>query len=79
MSDFEIDFVSDVNSEHLMAEISFRKQRLCRIDKELGEDRMEIEFLSDLRLLPEEVVLKFRLADFEAVIREAVEELRACE
>lgn len=79
MSEFQIDFVSDINRDHLMVEIYFRKQRLCQINKELGNDQMEIEFLTDLYVLPQEVVMKFPLAEFEAVIKEAKESLKTCE
>ena len=78
MNDFEVDFVSDAEHEHLMAEISYKKQRLCLINKEQGNEKMEIEFLTDLYLLPNEVVMKFPLSDFEATIKEAKEGLWAC-
>jgi hypothetical protein len=79
MNGFQIDFVNDVDHEHLMVEISYEKQRLCLINKEQGNDRMEIEFLTDLLLLPEAVIMKFPLADFEAVIKEAKAGLCTCE
>ena len=39
---------------------------------------MEIEFLTDLYLLPNEVIMNFLLSDFEAAIKEAKEGLWAC-
>lgn len=78
MSDFHIDFVSEMSHEHLMAEISFMGQRLCLIDKEGGNDSMEIEFLTDLYVLPENIRMKFKLSDFEEVIRVAKEDLSRC-
>lgn len=78
VSKFDIDFVSDMNHEHLMAEISFEGQRLCIIDKEFGNDDMQIEFLVDLYVLPESVKMKFNLDDFMGAINSARDELRKC-
>lgn len=78
MSNFSIDFVSEMASEHLMAEISFMGQRLCIIDKENGNENMEIEFLTDLYVLPQSVRMKFKLSDFENSIRTAKEDLERC-
>lgn len=78
MKEFDIDFVSDTNHEHLMAEISFAGQRLCILNKEHGNENMEIEFLTDLYILPESVQMKFKLSDFESAIRTAREELSKC-
>ncbi|MGS0744263.1 hypothetical protein ACVBEF_21010 [Glaciimonas sp. GG7] len=78
MNNFEIDFVSDCDHEYLMAEISYRKQRLCLINKEQGNDSMEIEFLTDLYLLSGKINMKFPLSEFEAVIKGARDELRDC-
>lgn len=47
-----------------MAELSFEGQRLCVIDKEGGNDSMQIEFLVDLYILPDSVKMKFSLDDF---------------
>lgn len=77
MNNFKIDFVSDTKREHLAVEIYYQNQRLCQINKELGDDRMEIEFITDLYKLPQEVVMTFPLADFEAVILEAKVALKA--
>lgn len=79
MSNFEIDFVSDLRYEHLLVEISYRQQRLCIINKEHGNDNLEIEFVSDIRILTEDVVMKFPLAEFESVLKEACNDLKACE
>lgn len=67
-----------MDHEHLMAEISFAGQRLCIIEKEHGNENMEIEFLTDLYVLPESVQMKFRLSDFESAIRTARAELAKC-
>lgn len=78
MSGFEITFVSNLKKEHLSAEISYKGQRLCSIDKEKGSEKMEIEFLTDLYLLPDAVAMKFSLSEFDAAIRDAKNELRLC-
>ncbi|WP_232447221.1 hypothetical protein [Burkholderia ubonensis] len=78
MSKFNIDFVGDMDYEHLMAEISFEGQRLCVIDKEGGSDGMQIEFLVDLYILPGSVKMKFSLDDFMGVVNSARDELRKC-
>jgi hypothetical protein len=77
-SQFEIDFVSDARYEKLTLEISFRGQRLCQINKDKGNENMEIEFISDIRLLPEEIAMKFSLNEFEEVLRQAKEDLKSC-
>ncbi len=79
MNKFSIDFVSDMDHEHLMAEISFMGQRLCLIEKEQSNEKMEIEFLTDLYTVPESLRVKFNLSDFLEVVRAAREELSECE
>ncbi|OJA92265.1 hypothetical protein BGV50_24885 [Burkholderia ubonensis] len=64
--------------EHLMAELSFEGQRLCVIDKEGGNDSMQIEFSVDLYILPDSVKMKFSLGDFMGVVNSARDELRKC-
>lgn len=78
VSKFNIDFVSDMDHEHLTAEISFEGQRLCVIDKEGGNDSMQIEFLVDLYILPDSVKMKFSLDDFMRTVNSARDELRKC-
>jgi len=78
MTAFDIDFVSDMEHEHLMAEISFGGQRLCIIDKENGNDQMQIEFLVDLYILPESVGVKVSLDEFLKALDVAKAELKNC-
>ncbi|MDN7560187.1 MULTISPECIES: hypothetical protein [Burkholderia cepacia complex] len=78
MNGFGIDFVSDVNREHLMAEISFNGQRLCVLDRERGVDEIEIEFLVDLYVLSDSVRMKFSLDKFIEIIEIARADLRGC-
>ena len=53
-------------------------QRLCVLDKEGGNDQMEIEFLVDLYVLPESVRMKFSLGDFMKTIESAKSDLAKC-
>ncbi|WP_256253016.1 hypothetical protein [Burkholderia ubonensis] len=78
MTKFNIDFVGEMGREHLMAELSFEGQRLCVIDKEGGNDSMQIEFLVDLYILPGSVKMKFSLDDFMGAVNSARDELRKC-
>ncbi len=73
---FELLFVSDSNYKSLVAEILFDNQRLCQINKENGEDNLEIEFLTDLFILEDEVRMNFPLKEFENVLHIAVKELK---
>jgi len=77
VSDFKVDFVSEATSEFLLVEISYKGQRLCQINKEKGEDDLEIEFLSDTYLMAEEVKMVFSLREFQRVLHEAAEGLAA--
>lgn len=71
MSDFKLEYVSNITHNHLMIEVLFRGQRVCQISKENGDDKIEIEILMDHYILEEEVDLKFLLSDFESILREA--------
>lgn len=75
---FNIDFVGEMGREHLMAELSFEGQRLCVIDKEGGNDSMQIEFLVDLYILPDSIKMKFSLDDFVDALNSVRGELRKC-
>ncbi|RQM43910.1 hypothetical protein EHZ19_31660 [Paraburkholderia bannensis] len=67
-----------MDHEHLMVEVSFNGQRLCVLDKEGGNDKIDIEFLADLYRLPESVRLKFSLAEFTKTIEIARSDLEKC-
>jgi hypothetical protein len=71
MTDFEIDFVSERQYETLLVEVSYKKQRLFQLNKEKGQDAIELLFISDLRQLGYDVEMRFSLADFEAVLETA--------
>jgi hypothetical protein len=78
MNNFTIDFVSENRREHLVIEIHFKNQRLCQINKEKGNENLEIEFITDLYKLPEIVEMSFPLSDFLAILEEAKTSLTAC-
>ncbi|WP_018974451.1 hypothetical protein [Rudaea cellulosilytica] len=71
MGDFTMTFVSEEGREYLVLEVCFRSQRLFQISKEDEDEAMQIEFLTDLYLLKEEVKLKFSFSDFEKALEDA--------
>ncbi|ECA5251942.1 hypothetical protein MUZ84_004682 [Salmonella enterica] len=74
-NEFEVDFFSDSRYEELTAEISYKGQILCQLNKDKGVDSIEIEFFSDSRILAETVVMKFPVDDFLKVLEQTKEEL----
>lgn len=74
-NDFSVDFFSDSQYEELTAEISYKGQILCQINKDKGPDEFEIEFFNDSRLLAEEVEMKFSLDAFISILNETKLEL----
>ncbi|EMK1792443.1 hypothetical protein V8N83_003058 [Klebsiella variicola] len=72
---FEVDFFSDSRYEELTAEISYKGQILCQLNKDKGVDSIEIEFFSDSRILGETVVMKFPVEDFLKILEQTKEEL----
>lgn len=61
-----------------MAEIGFNGQRLWVLDREEGNDKMKMEFLINLYVLPESVKMKFSLDDFMKTINIAKSDLIKC-
>jgi hypothetical protein len=76
MTNFSVDFVSLNNFESLAAEISFRSQILCRIDRERRDGVLEVEFFHLGRRLKFDVRMKFPLPEFLSVVEEACSEPR---
>nr|ELR5111999.1 hypothetical protein [Providencia stuartii] len=74
-NDFSVDFFSDSRYEELTAEISYKGQILCLINKDKGPNEVEIEFFNDSRLLVEEVEMKFPLDAFISILNETKLEL----
>lgn len=74
-TDFDIVFFSDSRYEELTAEISYKDQLLCQLNKDKGIDNIEVEFFADARMLAEQVAMKFPLNDFLSVLEEAKKDL----
>ncbi|MCW1827924.1 hypothetical protein CA284_18400 [Enterobacter mori] len=72
---FEVDFFSDSRYEELTAEISFKGQILCQLNKDKGIDSIEIEFFSDSRILSEAVEMKFPVDDFLKILMQTKDDL----
>jgi hypothetical protein len=72
---FEVDFFSDSRYEELTAEISFKGQILCQLNKDKGIDSIEIEFFSDSRILSEAVEMKFPFDDFLKILMQTKDDL----
>jgi hypothetical protein len=75
---FELIFTDRAEYEYLAALILFDGQRLCEVSKENGNDKMEIEFLTDIYLFQKETKMRFSLAEFQRVLIKASEELKLC-
>lgn len=74
-SDFNVDFFSDSRYEELTAEISYKGQILCQINKDKGDNAVEIEFFTDSRLLPESINMKFPLDEFISILNQVKSDL----
>ncbi|WP_262264989.1 hypothetical protein [Pantoea dispersa] len=75
-NDFELTLFSDSKYEEITAEISYKDQILCQLNKDKGLDNIEIEFFSDARILAEQNAMKFSLSSFLQILAEATEELK---
>jgi hypothetical protein len=75
MNDFSMDFVSEEKHKNLAIDIYYKKQRLCQIHNEFGNDFMIIEFLTDLYILKEIIKMSFPLTDFINILNEARDNL----
>lgn len=75
-NNFEITFFSDSKYETITAEISYKDQIVCQLNKDKGPDNIEIEFFSDARMLAEQNAMKFSLSSFLQILEEAMEELK---
>uniref|UniRef100_UPI0035C6B017 hypothetical protein n=1 Tax=Serratia quinivorans TaxID=137545 RepID=UPI0035C6B017 len=73
--DFEVIFFSDSRYEELTAEISYKDQILCQLNKDKGIDNIEVEFFSDARILADQVAMIFPLDNFLAVLTETKKDL----
>lgn len=67
---FCVDYFSDTKYEKITIEISYKDQVLCQLNKDKGDDNIEIEFFHEFRELPKEVALKFPLDEFICLLNE---------
>lgn len=74
-SNFQIDFFSDSKYEDITIEISYNGQLICQLNKDNGINNVEIEFFQDMRLLNQDVTLKFSLDKFMSILNEAKQDL----
>ncbi len=78
-SQFAIDFVSDFDLDYLAVEITFRKQRICRLTRRIGDDLIEMEILDDRLVLGTKIPLKFALVEFLNFVEDGRVELMKLE
>lgn len=71
---FEIVFIDNSDCEHLLAQVRFKNVVLCEINKESGNDQMEVEIFCNDPLYCG-VEIKFPLNDFIEAIELARVEL----
>jgi hypothetical protein len=71
---FEIVFVDRHDCECLLAQVRFKNIELCEINKEKGNDHMEIEMFCNDPLY-NELKIQFPLNDFVEALRVAKAEL----
>jgi len=71
---FEIIFRDRFECEHLLAQIRYKNIGICEINKEQGNDRMEVELLCNDPLY-NGLDIKFPLDDFVETLRVAKAEL----
>jgi hypothetical protein len=72
---FQIGCFSDVRYEQMTIEIYFNEGRLCQISKDLGNDKMLVDFLFDGWGYDEPGFAKFPYDEFIAVLARAKQEL----
>lgn len=68
--EFSVDYFSDTKYKKITLEISYKGQILCQLNKDKGDDDIEIEFYYDFRELPINVEFKFPLDEFITLLNE---------
>jgi hypothetical protein len=74
-NDFSIDYLSDTEYEMITIEISYKEQILCQLNKDKGNDNIEIEFFHESRILADQVIFKFPLEEFISLLNELKQDL----
>jgi hypothetical protein len=71
---FEILRVSDLSYEEMTVEIQYKGEQIAQINKDKGDNFLEIEFFTDF--IDSNFIPKFMLNDFLTVLDEAQKLLR---
>ena len=74
-NDFSIDYLSDTEYEMITIEISYKEQILCQLNKDKGNDNIEIEFFHESRRLADQVIFKFPLEEIISLLNELKQDL----
>ncbi|ODI96653.1 hypothetical protein BFR91_03425 [Acinetobacter pittii] len=74
-NDFSVDYFSDTRYEKITIEISYKNQILCQLNKDKGNDNIEIQFFHEWRILPDQVIFKFPLEEFISLLNELKQDL----
>jgi hypothetical protein len=76
-SGFEIIYFSDVNYEKMTVEILYKRQQVLQINKDKGDNLLEVEIYSQYVVEEMLIDLRFPLEDFLYAIKRAKEMLLA--
>lgn len=74
-NDFNVDYFSDTRYEKITIEISYKNQILCQLNKDKGNDNIEIQFFHEWRILPDQVIFIFPLEEFISLLNELKQDL----
>lgn len=74
-NDFNVDYFSDTRYEKITIEISYKNQILCQLNKDKGNDNIEIQFFHEWRILPNQVIFIFPLEEFISLLNELKQDL----
>lgn len=74
-SGFEIIYCSNVNYEKMTVEILYKRQQVLQINKDKGDDLLEVEIFSQYVVKEMLIDLRFSLEDFLYAITRAKEML----
>jgi hypothetical protein len=77
-SKFEVFFKDTSDSDHLVVRIEFDRRVLCEINKEKGDENIEVVFDPDYFISERKEEIRTPLSEFLAILNEAIEELKRC-
>ena len=78
IADFELIYIDQLEYDSLLIQIEYKGQIVCRVDKENGNDAMQIHLFPDLYIEKEKETIKCPLDEFLEVISFAKEQLAMC-